>query len=87
MKLEDLATVLTQFGVDPHAFGIGNNAKEGVYCLTSEADGWHCFFLERGLRVDERLFNTEWEASDAFISLIAADPQTRSQACRFPGVS
>jgi hypothetical protein len=87
MTIDDRSRVLAEFGVDPSAVDLAGRGKDETYCLTHESDGWHIFFSERGTRVEERVFAAEWQATDAFMIQIAADPQTRLHARRFPGSS
>ena len=77
MNRQQLERVLNAFEVRPDAYDLQGDADE-AYCIAKEADGWHVFYSERGLRSGDRLFRTEGDACDVLLELIARDPLTRA---------
>lgn len=63
MTVEELRAELQSRGVPAFAYSIGADANES-YCLTSERDGWHAYYSERGARNIEVVFPSEAAACE-----------------------
>lgn len=80
MTRNDLLNLLDQFEVRPDSYDLfWRGAEDEVYSIAHEADGWHVFYYERGLRRTERTHPSEAAACDDLLQRIAIDPLTRSR--------
>ncbi len=77
MTREELLRRLEEEGVDPGAYDLDGTQKEELYCLERQPSGWTCYYRERGIHRDERVFALEDDASRFFLDLVLRDPTTR----------
>jgi hypothetical protein len=81
MNRTHLRALLATEGVDPNAYSLAGGLPEDRYCLEQLSRGrWRTYFAERGIRRDEREFDSESAACEALAKLILADPTTRIPA-------
>ena len=67
MDVEALRSALRSAGVREDAFALFADVDER-YCLAHNQPYWSIFYSERGSHNDERRFDTEAEACDAFLA-------------------
>lgn len=78
LNREDLRALLASERVDPDAYSLSGGLREDRYCLEQLPSGrWATYFAERGMRSDEREFDSEAAACEALAARILADPTTR----------
>jgi hypothetical protein len=77
MDRNSLREILDRENVDPrfYTFGVWNPWDQ--YCIEEGPAGWSIFFAERGMRQNERLFDTEDEACRELLDWIIRDPASR----------
>ena len=62
MNREILRTRLEEEGFPEDSYSLDGDISRDAYCLYQSANTWSTFFLERGLRQNEKFFKTESEA-------------------------
>ena len=62
MTREELRRELDANGVHADAYDFDKTQKDEVYCLEEHPAGWTVYYRERGLRRDERTFDSEHDA-------------------------
>ncbi|MFY0482522.1 hypothetical protein ACI6PS_07935 [Flavobacterium sp. PLA-1-15] len=63
VKIEDLLKKLIRLNIHPKFYSIGFDIKENAYNIERMFNGEYAlFYLERGERINERVFKTEEEA-------------------------
>jgi hypothetical protein len=65
---------LAALGVSDDAWAIDDASVSERYVLVNDDRGWTIFYAEKGNRNNERLFATEEEACQHFISMLTSDP-------------
>lgn len=75
MTANTLRRVLIDIGVRPDVF-TSDPSQDEAYVLVDEG-GWCVFYSERGQRTNEQLFDSESDACEYLLSVIARDPTTR----------
>lgn len=65
--------------IDAGAYSLTGGLQEDQYCLEQDGgDQWVVYFVERGIRSDERTFPSEDLACWDLFTRLLADPTTRS---------
>lgn len=81
MDRDGVRLLLERRGVRPDAFSCAFSLESAVaeqaYCLERSRGGWSVYYFDRGNRNDQRWFQTEEEALEAFRDWVLADPTTR----------
>lgn len=75
-NVKELRAELEKLGVPSCAYSIGSDENES-YCLVHESDGWHCYYSERGNRVDEAIFAREQSACEDILRRLLGDGAVR----------
>ena len=77
MNRAELLVAAERLGVREDAFAIEGGLPPERYVLSIEVGGWAVYYCERGRRVGEESFETEGEACDYLLMMLANDPTTR----------
>lgn len=78
MTRDELRTVLDALDIRPDAYSFDGRACEECLRLEQVIDGWIVSYAERGLRSNERHFDSEDEACRYLVDRLARDPTTRA---------
>jgi hypothetical protein len=76
MNLQRLQAVLAGFGLGPGVVQYSGLPNE-AFVIEPHAGGWRIFYSERGSRTGEAWFESESDAVDAFLELLASDSSIR----------
>jgi len=76
MNLQRLQAVLAGFGLGPDVVQYSGLPNE-AFVIEPHAGGWRIFYSERGSRTGEAWFESESDAVDAFLELLASDSSIR----------
>jgi hypothetical protein len=79
MNKEIFRAKLEEEGFPKDSYSLDGDISREAYCLYCSAGTWSTFFLERGLKISEKIFNSE---SEACLHLIATMKRARS-ICSF----
>ena len=79
MKKDELQNILNQKGINKDSFCLDGGNPTEKYVLSQESSHWSVYYSERGLRTEEKIFSTEEEACEYFLSIILEDPTTKIQ--------
>jgi hypothetical protein len=75
----DLQRCAEAEGIRETAYSLEGGLPPEMYVLALEGGGWSVYYSERGLRVDERHFDTEDEACSDLLLRLVEDPTTRER--------
>jgi hypothetical protein len=81
MNRQELHARLEAQGIRPDTYDLEGTPCEECLRLERAVDGWDVYYAERGLRTNERHFNTEAEACSYLAEHLMRDSTTR---CRRP---
>jgi hypothetical protein len=79
MNREELRQRLDAEGIRKDAYDLGGTPCEECLRLERVVDGWVVYYAERGLRTNERYFNSESEACSYLADRLIRDPTTRQR--------
>lgn len=74
---ESLKVLLESERVKSDAYSIDGTERDESVCLRTAVGGWSVYYSERGLRSDERLFETEDEACQFIATRLLGNPGNR----------
>jgi hypothetical protein len=77
LTFEKLEPRLSEEGIDPDAYDLEGSGRDEAYCLERSADGWVYYYRERDIRRGERVFESEDDAVQFFLTKVLNDPTTR----------
>jgi hypothetical protein len=77
MTSQELRERLDREGVRPDAYDLFGQPCEECLRLERGVDGWVVYYAERGLRTNERHFNTEDDACQYLEGRLLRDPTNR----------
>ena len=77
MNKDDLAAELRKLGIRDDAYDLGGGHLTETYTFGESYGTWFVYYSERGRESDRREFDTETEACEYFLDLVASDPTTR----------
>jgi hypothetical protein len=80
MTRHDLRSILEALGIRPDAYDLDGRVCDECLCLERGIDGWVVFYAERGLRSNERHFDSEDAACRYLVDRLRRDPTTRASA-------
>jgi hypothetical protein len=69
----ELIEQLETLKVNPRNYSLEGPRDEAL-CLDASVGGWRVFYFERGIKRDERFFESEAAAYDHFLGVIEDDP-------------
>lgn len=79
MNRTNLRAAFDREGVRPSAYDLDPGRLEERYCLRIVSTGRAVYYMERGRRVDEVVFETEDEACSELLMRVTSDPTTRTK--------
>jgi hypothetical protein len=69
MTREELEKKLKMAGVPDYVYNLtGKGRKDECLCIEKNQDKWFVYYLERGIRTTNEIFNSEEEACDFLYS-------------------
>lgn len=69
MTREELEKKLKMAGVPDYVYNLtGKGRKDECLCIEKNQDKWFAYYLERGIRTTNEIFNSEEEACDFLYS-------------------
>jgi hypothetical protein len=74
VNVTQLKDHLASLGVSDSAWAIDDTSLPERYVLINDYLGWTVFYSEKGNRNDERIFATEEEACQHFLTVLTSDP-------------
>lgn len=77
MNRSELKDKLVQEGIREDAYSLTGGTPDDTYVLSQDGQRWSVYYAERGLRIGERTFNSEADASDELLNRLLKDPTTR----------
>lgn len=80
MTRSRLVDLLEAEGVDAAAYRVDGTSEDECLVLEVAPGGWAVYYAERGLRTEERQFDTEDEACRFMLDRLLADPGNRRRA-------
>jgi len=76
MNVPLLRAVLTEMGVDDHAYDLDGRGGDASYGLVQSWGRWSVFYADHGQRKAERTYDTEGEACDDLLARVLQDRST-----------
>lgn len=73
MSVEELRDLLRRKPVPEDAFVLNGAAVDQAYILDSDGRQWSVYYSERGLRIDERRFDSEDDACAEMLRRLRRD--------------
>lgn len=75
MDISELATELTELGIDPRAYSLEGGHENDTYCVdTFGAGRWRVYYTERGREFNEKIFYSEDEACRYLLGRLSSSP-------------
>ena len=75
MNIRDLKRLLNSKGIREEEYSLSGGHPDNRCVLSPEANGkWAVYYTERGIRIDEREFDSEHEACQALLSMLFNGP-------------
>ena len=79
MTTSELKQILDNERFDPRVYSLDGGMANDTLCLSREGCQWIVYYTERGLRFDDKCFESESDACNHLLSLLRSLPEYQTR--------